>query len=70
MADVTITVSKNGPYRIEGPIRLVDPEGNAFTVQGPVAFVCRCGHSANKPFCDGSHKRVGFDANTQAPKPE
>lgn len=67
MAEVTITPRKNGPYRVEGPIRLVDPEGNAFTVNEPVIFLCRCGHSSNKPFCDGTHKKIGFQADTRAP---
>ncbi|HLH74091.1 MAG TPA: CDGSH iron-sulfur domain-containing protein [Chloroflexota bacterium] len=70
MADVTITPRKNGPYRVEGVIKLVDYEGNEFKVTDSVIFLCRCGHSANKPFCDGSHKRVGFDADTRAPQAE
>jgi CDGSH-type Zn-finger protein len=66
MADVTVTVRKNASYRLEGPIRVVDPEGNEFTFgEGPV-FLCRCGHSGNKPFCDGSHKSSGFEADTRA----
>ncbi len=69
MADVIITPRKNGPYRVEGPIKLVDPEGNEFTVTEPVIFLCRCGNSSNKPFCDGTHKKVGFTADTRAVKP-
>lgn len=70
MADVTITVRKNASYKIEGPIRVVDAEGNEFSLgEGPI-YLCRCGHSENKPFCDGSHKRVGFQADTKAPRPE
>jgi len=66
MADVKVTVRKNASYMIEGPITVVDPEGNTFTLgEGPV-FLCRCGHSGNKPFCDGSHKREGFNADTRA----
>ena len=70
MADVTIVPRKNGPYRVEGAIRLVDQEGNEFKVTESVVFLCRCGQSASKPFCDGTHKRIGFDANTEAPKAE
>ena len=69
MADVKITVRKNGNYMIEGPIQIVDPDGNPFTFgEGPV-FLCRCGHSSNKPFCDGTHRKAEFDADTKAPFP-
>jgi CDGSH-type Zn-finger protein len=56
-----VTVFSNGPLRIEGEFEIVDPSGNAFGLAGrTVIGLCRCGHSANKPFCDGSHNRVGF----------
>jgi CDGSH-type Zn-finger protein len=62
MAQVTITVRKNGPLRIEDPngvIEMVDAEGNKYDLTGKPAFsLCRCGASANPPFCDGSHKGV------------
>jgi CDGSH-type Zn-finger protein len=62
MADVEIKARKNGPYRIEGPIRLLDADGNEFdTDDGQVVALCRCGGSANKPFCDGTHKQIGFE---------
>jgi CDGSH-type Zn-finger protein len=72
---VTITVRKNGPFRVEATdgaeIKLVDADGKAFDLQGKAAFsLCRCGHSANKPFCDGSHKTVGFQADDVAPRVE
>ncbi len=68
MAQVTITVRSNGPYRIAGPIKLVDADGNEFTIESGREFValCRCGGSFNKPFCDGTHKRIGFQAETRA----
>jgi CDGSH-type Zn-finger protein len=60
MAQVTITVRKNGPLRIDDPngvIEMVDADGNKYDLTGKTAFsLCRCGASANKPFCDGSHK--------------
>ena len=62
MAEVTISVRKNGPYMVEGPVRVVDAEGNAFAVEGEKVFLCRCGHSSEKPFCDGTHRKVGFQA--------
>lgn len=65
--EVTITVRLNGPYRVQGPFRLVDPDGNEFTLPaGEWVSLCRCGQSENKPFCDGTHKRVGFQAETRA----
>lgn len=59
---VTIKVRKNGSLRVEGPVELIDHEGNRIALPKEQHFaLCRCGHSANKPFCDSSHKRVGFD---------
>lgn len=52
-----IKVRDDGPYKVTGPLRLVDPEGGVFAVPENTAVVlCRCGRSATKPFCDGSHK--------------
>jgi CDGSH-type Zn-finger protein len=56
-----VTVFSNGPIRIEGEFEIVDPNGNAFGLAGRTAIgLCRCGASANKPFCDGAHNRAGF----------
>ncbi len=61
MADTKITCLNNGPIRIEGNFEILDPTGAAFGLAGrTVISLCRCGHSANKPFCDGSHNRTGF----------
>ncbi len=69
---ITITAKKNGPYRVEGAegeLKLLDAEGKEFDLTGKPAFsLCRCGHSQNKPFCDGSHARVGFQADDVAPR--
>lgn len=68
--DVKITVRPNGPFRVEGPIQLVDANGNQWDLTGkPAVSLCRCGASANKPFCDGSHKTIGFQAPETAPGP-
>jgi CDGSH-type Zn-finger protein len=57
-----ITVRDNGPLRIEGEFQICDPAGNAFGLGGrQVISLCRCGHSANKPFCDGAHNHHSFE---------
>ena len=61
MADVTITAARNGPYLVRGPIQLEDADGTELGAGGDVVALCRCGRSANKPFCDGTHGKVGFD---------
>ncbi len=61
--EVTITVRPNGPFRVEGPIKLVDYDGKIIDTTGkPAVSLCRCGASANKPFCDGMHSKIGFQA--------
>ena len=61
MAATKITVNHNGSIRVEGDFEIVDPAGKPFGLAGRTAIgLCRCGQSANKPFCDGSHARVGF----------
>jgi uncharacterized Fe-S cluster protein YjdI len=59
-ADVTVTVSKNGPLYVRGRARVTDGIGEAFET-GPRFALCRCGGSGNKPFCDGTHKTMGFE---------
>jgi CDGSH iron-sulfur domain-containing protein 3 len=66
MANVQITVRDNGPYLVRGPIELTDVEGNSFRIERETIALCRCGGSANKPFCDGTHARTGFAAATRA----
>ena len=57
-----ITVSEAGPYRVEAGMEMYDAEGNRVeTREGKPFFLCRCGQSANKPFCDGSHKELDWD---------
>ena len=67
MAEVEIKVRDNGPYKVTGPVRLIDAEGNEFELEGdrPIAL-CRCGQSQTKPFCDSSHKGAGFDSCPRA----
>jgi CDGSH-type Zn-finger protein len=60
MSQVRIKALKNGPLEVAGPVELIDPSGAPLPTSEDPLYLCRCGHSANKPFCDGSHKRVGF----------
>jgi CDGSH-type Zn-finger protein len=67
LAGAKIVVNNNGPLRVEADFAICDAEGNAFGLAGrTVISLCRCGHSENKPFCDGSHKRVGFQSTVKA----
>jgi CDGSH-type Zn-finger protein len=62
-----IEVRSNGPLRVEGEITLVDAAGRSFGLGGrTVVSLCRCGHSENKPFCDGFHARSGFSSEVTA----
>jgi len=76
MPAAKITINSNGSIRVEGDFEIVDPEGRAFGLAGRMSIgLCRCGHSANKPFCDGSHKTAGFSDPVTArelppPKPK
>ncbi|HEY4979827.1 MAG TPA: CDGSH iron-sulfur domain-containing protein [Candidatus Acidoferrum sp.] len=67
MSSTKITVFNNGPIKLEGDFQLVDQTGKAFGLGGRSAVsVCRCGHSGNQPFCDGSHKRENFTNSVEA----
>jgi CDGSH-type Zn-finger protein len=65
---IVIRCRENGPLVIQGALRVVDHLGNEFPL--PVGkdnvALCRCGHSKNRPFCDGSHRHVGFQATEVA----
>lgn len=65
--NVEIKVRDDGPYKVTGPVRLIDAEGNELTLPGdrPIAL-CRCGHSRTKPFCDASHKEAEFRSRPRA----
>ena len=56
-----VTVNSDGSIRLEGDFEICDPQGQKFGLAGrTVISLCRCGASQNKPFCDGSHKRIEF----------
>lgn len=67
---VKIQVRANGPLVITGQVELVDSEGKPFPIAGgkPI-YLCRCGQSAAKPFCDGAHKRFNFQSDPKAEGP-
>jgi CDGSH iron-sulfur domain-containing protein 3 len=68
--EVTITPRDNGSYRVTGPVVILDAEGRRFErPAGKAVFLCRCGQSATKPFCDGTHSRIGFESVVRAPAP-
>jgi CDGSH iron-sulfur domain-containing protein 3 len=69
MADIVIRVRDNGPLLVEGPVTVFDASGAEFPIDKskPAMALCRCGASAKKPFCDGSHKTCGFQSAERAP---
>jgi len=64
---VEIRVRDDGPYKVTGPVRLIDPDGNAipFDPSRPLVL-CRCGRSRTKPFCDKAHRESGFSSCVRA----
>lgn len=76
MASTRIRVNNSGPLFVEGDFEVLDGTGTPFGMPGRNSLsLCRCGHSANKPFCDGAHKNAGFNDQVVAreippPKPK
>jgi CDGSH-type Zn-finger protein len=65
--EVVIRTRVNGPLVVEGKFRLLDADGNEYDVAGkPRVSLCRCGGSTRKPFCDGTHSKLGFEAAERA----
>jgi CDGSH-type Zn-finger protein len=67
---VKITIRKDGPYRVEGDFQLLDADGNVIPIEpgkeGKPISLCRCGASSRKPFCDGTHSKIGFKGAQEA----
>ncbi|OFV94366.1 MAG: hypothetical protein A3G76_09435 [Acidobacteria bacterium RIFCSPLOWO2_12_FULL_65_11] len=62
-----ITVRQNGPYRVDGDdVKVVDWNGNEYPIARRPVALCRCGSSGSKPFCDGTHSKIGFQAGDVA----
>ena len=69
MTDVTIQVRANGPLKVTGPVTIIDADEVPFELPpGSSIVLCRCGHSKNKPFCDTTHREIGFVAADTAPR--
>jgi CDGSH-type Zn-finger protein len=66
--EVEIKARENGPYKVTGPIRLIDADGTEYDLgeRGEVIALCRCGGSTTKPFCDGTHSKIAFEAAERA----
>lgn len=62
----TITPYLNGPYLVRGDFEILDQDGNPIRRSRETVALCRCGRSQTKPFCDGTHKAVGFTAPSAA----
>jgi CDGSH-type Zn-finger protein len=68
MQKVVIKVRHNGPYKVTGPVTIVDADGNEYDLSdfGGSVVLCRCGASTTKPFCDKTHSQIGFEAAERA----
>jgi 3-phenylpropionate/trans-cinnamate dioxygenase ferredoxin subunit len=57
-----ITALQNGPYKVEQAreLELLDADGQPVPIERDTVFLCRCGGSTTKPFCDGTHSKIGF----------
>jgi len=65
-ATARVTPYRDGPYLLRGPFELVDQDGNEIATHRATIALCRCGRSQTRPFCDGTHKLVGFRAASGA----
>jgi CDGSH-type Zn-finger protein len=63
---VIVKALKNGPYEVAGGVQVLDNSGKEFPDLGDPVYLCRCGASKNKPYCDGSHQEIGFKSEESA----
>jgi len=68
MGEVVIKARHNGPYKITGAVKVIDADGTEYDLsdKGETVVLCRCGGSTTKPFCDGTHSQIGFQAAERA----
>jgi CDGSH-type Zn-finger protein len=64
LSEVRVTPYRNGPYLIRGDFTVLDQDGREIETDRPIVALCRCGKSQNRPFCDGTHKAIGFQAES------
>jgi CDGSH-type Zn-finger protein len=67
-ADVLIVACTDGPLLVRGAVEIQDATGSTVPIQRRTVALCRCGVSAIKPFCDGTHKAIGFRSDPPAPE--
>ncbi|WP_120339633.1 CDGSH iron-sulfur domain-containing protein [Cryobacterium soli] len=67
---VSITAYPNGPLLVRGPFEILTPTGKVIPPRRKTVALCRCGVSSLKPFCDGSHKAIGFRTEQEPPAPQ
>ncbi len=60
MSEVRIKTLENGPLEVSGKVDVVNAKGDPVPAEESPIYLCRCGQSGNKPFCDGSHRKAGF----------
>jgi CDGSH-type Zn-finger protein len=61
MPELRLKARENGPWMLPGPAECIMAEAQQ-TIAGEVVYLCRCGSSGRKPFCDGTHRKIGFEA--------
>jgi len=66
---VSITACPNGPLLVRGAFEILTPAGEVVPSRRKTVALCRCGVSTLKPFCDGSHKAIGFTTEPESPAP-
>jgi CDGSH-type Zn-finger protein len=68
MERVVIKARHNGPYKVTGPVTIIDADGTEYDLSelGESVVLCRCGASTTKPFCDKTHSKIGFEAAERA----
>jgi CDGSH-type Zn-finger protein len=69
-AAVTITALENGPYLVKGRVIVRDADKSEYETERETIALCRCGGSTTKPFCDGTHSKIGFAAAERAVQQE
>ena len=66
MSDTKITVKDDGPLLVQGDVSIVDGAGQEIEAEGKTIAICRCGASDTQPFCNGTHRKIGFESKVRA----